>query len=66
MLDYAWKLTASPFEIGDADRDALRQAGFSDAEIYDITEVVAFFNYTNRMAHGTDMMPNREYHSMSR
>lgn len=66
MLDYAWKLTLTPVDIGDGDRDGLREAGFSDADIYDITETVAFFNYTNRMAHGTDMMPNREYHSMSR
>ena len=66
MLDYAWKLTKAPFEIDDSDRDALRQAGFNDGDIFDITDVVGFFNYTNRMAHGLDMMPNAEYHSMSR
>ena len=66
MLDYAWRLTKAPFEIDDSDRDALRQAGFNDGDIFDITDVVGFFNYTNRMAHGLDMMPNAEYHSMSR
>ena len=66
MLDYAWKLTKAPFEIDDSDRDALRQAGFNDGDIFDITDVVGLFNYTNRMAHGLDMMPNAEYHSMSR
>ena len=66
MLDYAWKLTKAPFEIDDSDRDALSQAGFNDGDIFDITDVVGFFNYTNRMAHGLDMMPNAEYHSMSR
>ena len=66
MLDYAWRLTKAPFEIDDSDRDALRQAGFNDGDIFDITDVVGFFNYTNRMAHGLDMMPNTEYHSMSR
>lgn len=66
MLDYAWKLTKAPFEISDSDRDALRQEGFNDGDIFDITDVVGFFNYTNRMAHGLDMMPNAEYHSMSR
>lgn len=66
MLDYAWKLTATPHEIGEADRRALRDAGFSDAEIFDINDVAAFFNYTNRMAHGLDMMPNPEYHAMDR
>jgi len=66
MLDYAWKLTKTPFDIGDADRAALRQAGFSDGDIFDISDVAAFFNYTNRMAHGLDMMPNADYHAMTR
>ena len=66
MLDYAWKLTASPNDIGDADRDALRGAGFDDSAIWDITETASFFNYTNRMAHGVEMMPNADYHGMDR
>ncbi|MBI3446401.1 MAG: peroxidase-related enzyme [Magnetospirillum sp.] len=66
MLDYAWKLTETPHDIGGGDRDALRAAGFSDADIFDITDTAAFFNYTNRMAHGLDMMPNGEYHGMDR
>jgi len=66
MLDYAWKLTKTPHDIGDADRTLLRDAGFNDGDIFDISDVVAFFNYTNRMAHGLDMMPNPEYHAMSR
>jgi uncharacterized peroxidase-related enzyme len=66
MLDYAWKLTERPHEIGDADRTALREVGFGDEAIWDITETAAFFNYTNRMAHGLDFMPNPEYHRMDR
>ena len=66
MLDFAWKLTTTPFDIGDPDRATLREAGFSDGDIFDITDVVAFFNYINRMAHGLDMMPNAEYHAMNR
>ena len=66
MLDYAWKLTLTPHDIGDDDRRALTDAGFTDQDIFDITDVAAFFNYTNRMAHGLDMMPNPEYHAMDR
>ena len=66
MLDYAWKLTLTPHDIGDGDRLVLTDAGFSDQDIFDITDVAAFFNYTNRMAHGLDMMPNPEYHAMDR
>lgn len=66
MLDYAWKLTESPHDIAEQDRQALRGAGFTDADIFDITDTAAFFNYTNRMAHGLDMMPNPDYHAMER
>lgn len=66
MLDYAWKLTKTPHDIAESDRVSLREAGFSDADIFDITDTAAFFNYTNRMAHGLDMMPNPEYHGMDR
>jgi len=66
MLDFAWKLTVTPHDIGDKDRQALRDAGFSDNDIFDISDVAAFFNYTNRVAHGIDMMPNPDYHAMDR
>ena len=66
MLDFAWKLTKTPHDIGEPDRQRLRDVGFSDADIFDICDVAAFFNYTNRMAHGLDMMPNPDYHAMSR
>jgi uncharacterized peroxidase-related enzyme len=66
MLDFAWKLTLTPHDIVEADREGLRETGFSDQDIFDICDVVAFFNYTNRMAHGLDMMPNPEYHAMDR
>jgi uncharacterized peroxidase-related enzyme len=66
MLDYALKLTAEPHSFGAEDRDRLKLGGFSDAEIFDINDVVAFFNYSNRMAHGLDMKPNPEYADMGR
>lgn len=66
MLDYAWKLTATPWEIEEGDRETLRKAGFSDGDIFDISEVAAFYNMSNRMAYGTHMMPNPEYHKLAR
>lgn len=66
MLDYAWKLTATPWLVDDADRDALRRAGLSETDIFDLSETAAFFNLSNRMASGTDMMPNPEYHALAR
>ena len=66
MLDFAILLTEAPYRVGEAERGKLRDVGFSDEDIFDITEVAAFFNYTNRVAHGIDMMPNAEYHDVAR
>ncbi|HKZ72463.1 MAG TPA: peroxidase-related enzyme [Steroidobacteraceae bacterium] len=66
MLDFAHKLTATPAEIGEADRRALRRAGFSNRDVWDICAVTGFFNMTNRVATATDMMPNEEYHARAR
>ena len=66
MLDFAVKLTAEPFAVDEPDRAALRGHGLSDADIFDLAEVAAFFNYTNRVAHAVDMMPNVEYHAIGR
>ncbi len=66
MLDYAWKLTATPWLVGDGDRDALRKAGFSDEDIFDVSDTTAYFNYTNRMTGGLGMLPNEEYFGMHR
>jgi uncharacterized peroxidase-related enzyme len=66
LLEFAHKLTATPGEVGEADREALRAAGFSERDIWDAASVIGFFNYTNRVATAVDMMPNREYHSQGR
>jgi uncharacterized peroxidase-related enzyme len=66
MLAFAHRLTVEPEAIGDADRAALRRAGFSARDIFDIAEVASFFNYTNRMASALGMLPNPEYHARNR
>jgi len=66
MLDFAYKLTTTPSCIDTADRHALRKAGFSAEEIFDIADTVGFFNMSNRVAIALDMMPNPEYHGRSR
>jgi len=66
MLDFAVKLTAQPFAIEEADREAVREAGFSDRDIWDIAAVAGFFNMSNRVATATDMRPNSIYHGQTR
>jgi len=66
MLDYAVKITRTPIDCSEADINQLRALGFSDEAIFDIAEITAMFNFTNRLASAIGMMPNREYHGMGR
>jgi uncharacterized peroxidase-related enzyme len=66
MLDFAWKLTKQPETIDEPDREALRKAGWSDRDIWDIAATASFFNMSNRMSAATDMRPNDEYHLSAR
>jgi uncharacterized peroxidase-related enzyme len=66
MLDFAVKLTKASAEVEESDRQVLRDHGFSDRDIWDIASVAGFFNMTNRVASGTDMRPNEEYHALFR
>lgn len=66
MLDFSVKMTVSPDCIEESDRQALRDAGFSDRDIWDIANVAGFYNMTNRVAGAVDMQPNPEYHSQAR
>lgn len=66
MLDFAVKLTASPWSVEETDRERLRRAGFTDRDIWDISAVAGFFNMSNRVASATDMRPNTVYHVQAR
>ena len=66
MLEFAEKLTKSSAEIAEGDRQALREAGSNERDIFDIASVTGFFNMTNRVASATDMRPNPEYHAQAR
>ncbi len=66
MLDFAARLTTDSAAIEEPDRQALRDVGFSDRDIFDIAAVAAFFNMTNRVASATGMEPNPEYHAQAR
>ena len=66
MLDFAMKGSTSAQTVGEADMTALAQHGFSEADIWDITSVAAFFGLSNRMANVTNMRPNDEFYLMGR
>jgi len=66
MLTFAEKITLASHTIVEADRQGLRDVGFSDRDIWDIANVAGFYNMSNRVASATDMRPNEEYHAQSR
>lgn len=66
MLAFAEKLTLESSKVAESDRQALRDAGFTDAEIWDICDVTGLFAMTNRVASGVAMQPNPEYHALNR
>jgi len=50
MLDYVIKLTKDATEVRPEDHDRLRDAGFDDRAILQITLIASWFNYINRVA----------------
>jgi uncharacterized peroxidase-related enzyme len=50
MLDYVVKLTKDATKIWKDDHERLRQAGFDDKAILQITLIASWFNYINRVA----------------
>lgn len=66
MLQFAETMTIASASIEEHHRDALRQVGFSERDIWDIAATTSLYNMTNRMASATDMRPNDAYHSQAR
>ena len=66
MLSFAEKVTKASAEVEEADRQELREHGFTDRDIWDIASVVGFFSMSNRLASATGMQPNAEYHGQAR
>jgi len=66
LLSFTNKLTKDPSEIGENDRKKLRDVGYTDRDIWDISAIVGLFNMTNRLASATEMEPNNNYHNLAR
>jgi uncharacterized peroxidase-related enzyme len=66
VLDFAVKITRSPLDCEREDLEHLKSFGLTEEEVWDVIEISAMYNFTNRMASATGMIPNREYHSLVR
>ena len=63
---YAEKLTLRPRELTRDDLQTLLDAGLTLEEAWDVAEISAMYNLTNRMAMATNMLPNPEYSAEAR
>ncbi|MCY4427958.1 MAG: peroxidase-related enzyme [Halieaceae bacterium] len=59
MLAFAEKLTFTPAMVEEADIELLRDAGFTDENIFDIVLLSAYRNFMNRVNDGLGVMPDR-------
>src|SRR4051794_32733670 len=60
------RVTRTPLECSEAALDALRAHGLGDEDVWDVIEVTAMYNFTNRLALATGQIPNAEYHALAR
>ena len=63
LCDYAVKLSRDAASVGSADADELRAHGWDDAAIHDAIQVIAYFNYINRVAEAVGTDPEPEWES---
>jgi uncharacterized peroxidase-related enzyme len=66
ICDLAWKLTTEPVTIERSDLALLEEQGLTEEEVWDVVEIAAMYNFTNRLASATGMVPNEEYHWLTR
>ena len=66
MLDFALKVALEAHTIGEADFEALRAQGFSEADAWDIGAIAAFFAMSNRIANVSSLRPNEEFFALGR
>jgi uncharacterized peroxidase-related enzyme len=66
IVEYAVALTDDPASCDAAAIDVLQDHGLDIEDIWDVIEISAMFNFTNRLTQGTGMVPNTEYQTLGR
>ena len=61
LCRHAEKLTRAPSSIDADDTARLRAAGCDDRDVHDVTQVVALFNFYNRIADGLGIDPEPDW-----
>jgi uncharacterized peroxidase-related enzyme len=66
LCDFALKLTSRPAAVGHGDVEELRAQGWDDPAIHDAIQVIAYFNYINRVAEGVGIEPEPDWEPAER
>ena len=66
LLDFALKVSAEAYAVGDSDFETLRAHGFTDDDIWDIGAIAGFFAMSNRLANMMSLRPNDEFYLLGR
>ncbi len=61
LCDFADRATRAPAQLREADVSALRAQGLDDDAISSAVQVVAYFNYVNRVADAIGIEPEPEW-----
>lgn len=63
LAKFAELVTRTPAAVRRKHLDALRKYGLSDRDILDAVEIIAYFNYINRVADALGIEPEPEMHA---
>ncbi len=66
LLEFAEKVSLTPYKVVDEDLDQLRQAGLNDKDIFLATHIIGIFNYLVRLADVFDLELEPEVTSSSK
>ncbi len=66
LADFAVRVTRESYALDKNDLDPLRALGLTDAGIMEVVEIIATFNYTNRLANTLGFKPNDEFFTSNR
>ncbi len=59
LLSYASKLTETPSLVGKEDIELLRDVGWNEQAIWEITALASFFNFSGRLEAASGLPPDR-------
>jgi len=59
LLSYASKLTETPSFVGKEDIELLRDAGWNEQAIWEITALASFFNFSGRLEAASGLPPDQ-------